>query len=175
MLITLTSGRRNVFIDWQTANVHIAVLPPMDVKRHWYWTQELLEQASRLWESTRVCLQYPYYSQYWQLFPTQDEWTVMHYIMEVLRPLRDLTLSMTKRHTVTLHHVITVYNYIGWSQGWCYAIFGYEEDSMEGRFVLRHEVSTTDAVQILCWRDSNDRYATDFYTYPHCVPDIPIV
>src|SRR5882757_1787378 len=30
--------------------------------------------------------------------------------MEVLRPFRYWTLWMSKRHTVTLHHVITVYN-----------------------------------------------------------------
>jgi len=30
--------------------------------------------------------------------------------MEVLRPFRYWTLSMRKRHTVTLHHVVTVYN-----------------------------------------------------------------
>jgi len=32
------------------------------------------------------------------------------YVMEELRPFRWSTLWMSKRHTVTLHHVITVYN-----------------------------------------------------------------
>jgi len=30
--------------------------------------------------------------------------------MDVLRPLRYFTLWMLKRHTVTLHHVMTLYN-----------------------------------------------------------------
>ena len=32
------------------------------------------------------------------------------YVMEVLRPFRHWILWMSKRHTVTLHHFITVYN-----------------------------------------------------------------
>jgi hypothetical protein len=32
------------------------------------------------------------------------------YVMEVLRPFRYWTLWMSKKHTVTLHHVMTVYN-----------------------------------------------------------------
>jgi len=35
---------------------------------------------------------------------------IVKYVMEVLRPFRYCTLWMWKRHTVTLHHVITVYN-----------------------------------------------------------------
>jgi hypothetical protein len=35
---------------------------------------------------------------------------IVMYVMEVFRPFRYWTLWMLKRHTVTLHHVITVYN-----------------------------------------------------------------
>jgi hypothetical protein len=35
---------------------------------------------------------------------------IVKYVMEVLRPFRYSTLWMSKRHTVTLHHVIPVYN-----------------------------------------------------------------
>jgi len=35
---------------------------------------------------------------------------MVRYVMEVLRPFRYWTLWMSKRHTVTLHNVITVYN-----------------------------------------------------------------
>ena len=35
---------------------------------------------------------------------------MVKYIMEVLMPFRYWTLWMLKRHTVPLHHVITVYN-----------------------------------------------------------------
>jgi len=110
VLITLTPGRRNKFIDCQKAKVRIAVLPIMDVKTRWNSTLELLESAYRLRQFTRKWLQHPKYTDYRPLFTTQDEWTIAKYVMEVLRPFRYWTLWMSKRHTVTLHHVITVYN-----------------------------------------------------------------
>jgi len=110
VLITLTAGRRNEFIDCQKAKVRIAVLPVMDVKTRWNSTLELVERAYRLREFTREWLKNPKYSDYRPLFTTQDEWTLVKYVMEVLRPFRYWTLSMSKRHTVTLHNVITVYN-----------------------------------------------------------------
>jgi len=110
VLITLTPGRRNEFIDCQKAKVRIAVLPIMDVKTRWNWTLELLKCAYRLHEFTREWLENPNYSDYQPLFTTQDEWTIVKNVMEVLRPFRYWTLWMSKRHTVTLHHVITVYN-----------------------------------------------------------------
>jgi len=45
VLITLTPGRRNKFIDSQTANARIAVLPIIDVKTLWNSTLELCECA----------------------------------------------------------------------------------------------------------------------------------
>jgi len=109
VLITLTPGRWNEFIDCQKAKVHIAVLPIMDVKTPWNSTAELLERAYRIREFTRKWLQKPKYSEYRPQFTTQDEWTIVKYVMEVLRPFRYWTLWMSKRHTVTLHYVITVY------------------------------------------------------------------
>ena len=106
----LTPGRRNEFFDCQKAKVHIAVLPIMDVKTGWKSTLELLECVYSLQEFTREWLQNPKYSEYRPLFTTQDEWTIVRYVMDVLRPFRDWTFWMSKRHTVTLHHVITVYN-----------------------------------------------------------------
>ena len=82
----------------------------MDLKTRWNSTLQLLERAYRLQEFTREWLQNPKYSEYRPLFTTQDEWTIVKYVMEVLRPSRYWTLWMSKRHTVTLHHVITVYN-----------------------------------------------------------------
>jgi len=110
VLIMLTPGRRNEFIDCQKAKVCIAVLLIMDVKTRWNSTLELLKAAYRLREFTREWLQNPKYSEYRPLFKSQDEWTIVKYVMEVLRPFRYWTLWMSKRHTVTLHHVITVYN-----------------------------------------------------------------
>jgi hypothetical protein len=110
VLITLTPGRRNKFIDCQKAKVRIAVLPIMDVKTRWNSTLELLERAYRLREFTREWLKTPKYSDYRPLFTAQDEWIIVKYVMEVLLLFRYWTLWMSKRHTITLHHVITVYN-----------------------------------------------------------------
>jgi hypothetical protein len=110
VLITLTPGRRNKFIDCETATVHIAVLPIMDVKSCWNWTHEFLQHADRLCEFTRQGLKNRKYHDYRPLFSTQDGWTVVKYVIEVLRAFRFWTLWMSKRHTVTLYHVITVYN-----------------------------------------------------------------
>jgi len=82
----------------------------MDVKTCWNSTLELLDRAYRLREFTRELLQNPKYAEYRPLFTTEDEWMIVKYIMEVLRPFWNWTLWMSKRHTVTLHHVITVYN-----------------------------------------------------------------
>ena len=37
-------------------------------------------------------------------------WSIVKYVLEVLRPFQYWTLWMLKRHKVTLHHIITVYN-----------------------------------------------------------------
>ena len=106
----LTPGCWKEFIDCQKAKFRIAVLPIMDVKTRWNSTLVLLERAYWLREFTLKWLQNPKYSDYQPLFTTQDEWTIVKYVMEVLRPFRYWTLWMSKRHSVTLHHVITVYN-----------------------------------------------------------------
>jgi hypothetical protein len=80
------------------------------VKTRWNSTLELLERACRLREFTCEWLKNPKYKDYRPLFTTQDELTVVKYVMEVLRPFQYRTLWMSKWHTVTLHHIITVYN-----------------------------------------------------------------
>ena len=95
VLIMLTPGRRNEFIHYQTAKVRIAVLPIMDVKTSWNSTLELLECAYRLREFTQEWLQNPKYAEYRPLFTTQDEWTIVQYVMEALRPFRYWTLWMS--------------------------------------------------------------------------------
>jgi hypothetical protein len=86
VFIMLTPARRNEFIDCQKAKVPIAVLPIMDVKTHWNSTLELLKLAYHLREFTREWLQNPKFSDYQLLFTTQDEWTIVKNVMEVLRP-----------------------------------------------------------------------------------------
>jgi len=46
---------------------------------------------------------------------------------------------------------------------------------MEGGLVLRCEVSSTEAVLILCQSDSNDGYAAHFSTYSESFPQVAIV
>ena len=108
--IGLTHGHWNKFIDCQKAKVRSAALPSMNVKIFWHSTLELLERANQLREITQESFQNPKYCDHQPLFTTQDEWTMVKYIMEVLRPFRYWTLWMSKRHMVPLHHVITVYN-----------------------------------------------------------------
>jgi hypothetical protein len=110
VLIMRTPGRQNELIDCQKAKVRIAVLQIMDVKTHWNSTLELLERAYHLREFTREWLQNPINAEYRPLFTTQDGWTIVNYVMEVLRTWRYWTLWMSKRHAVTLHHIVTVYN-----------------------------------------------------------------
>ena len=110
VLITLTPGRRNEFIDRQKAKVPITGFPFMDVKTCSNSTLELLQRAYRLREFTREWLKIPKYSDYRPQFTTQDEWTIVKCVMEVLRRFRYWTLLIVKSHTVTSHHVITVYN-----------------------------------------------------------------
>jgi len=50
-----------------------------------------------------------------------------------------------------------------------------EEDSIEGNLVLCHEVSTTEAFQILCWSDTSDGYTSHFCTYPWSFLELMIV
>jgi len=52
----------------------------------------------------------PESTDYRPLFTTQDEWTIVKYVMEVSTPFQYWTLCMSTRHTVTLHYIITVYN-----------------------------------------------------------------
>jgi len=81
----------------------------MDVQTRWNSILELLERAYPFREFTRVCLNNPKCSDYRPLITTQDEWTIVKYVMEVLRLFWYWILWMLKRHTVTLHHVMTVY------------------------------------------------------------------
>jgi hypothetical protein len=53
--------------------------------------------------------------------------------------------------------------------------FHQEEDSIEGGAVLSDEVHTTEAVQILYRRDSNNRYTSNFFTYPSSYPTLAIL
>jgi len=110
VLMTLTPGRRNESIDSQNAKVHIAVVPIMDVKTHWNSTLALLKWVYQLCEFTSKWLRNPKCRDYRPLSTSQDEFTIAKCVIEVLRRFRYWTLWMSKRHTVALHHLITVHD-----------------------------------------------------------------
>jgi len=110
VLITYTPGRRSEFNDCQNTKVPIAVRSIMDVNTHWNWTVQLLEWAYLLQDFTCELLENPIYGDYWPLFTTQDEGTFFKCVMEVSMSFPYWTLWTSKRHTATLHNVITVYN-----------------------------------------------------------------
>jgi hypothetical protein len=72
VLITLTPGRRNEFIDCQEAKVRIAVLPILGVKTCRNTTLQLLERAYWLREFPCEWLSNATYSDYRLLCTTQD-------------------------------------------------------------------------------------------------------
>jgi len=82
----------------------------MDVKKCWKSTLELVECAYRSHGFTPEWLRYPKYSDYRPLFTTQDEWTIVKYVLEVSQPFQYSTLWMSKRHPIPLHYIIAVFN-----------------------------------------------------------------
>jgi len=110
VLIMLKPGQQNKFRDCKKATARIVALPIMVVKTRWNMTLEWLEQGYRLLEFTCKWLRNPTFTDYWALFTSQDQWTIVKYVMEVFRRFRYWTLWMSKRHTVTLDHAIRVYN-----------------------------------------------------------------
>jgi len=61
------------------------------------------------------------------------------------------------------------------SHGWRDASFAQEDDSMEGRLVLRCQVSLTEVVKIQSWSDSNNGLATHFCTCPQSFSEVAII
>jgi len=110
VLITLTPSRWNESIDWQNAKVRLPVQPIRDVQTRFNSSLESLECAYQSQEFTPEWLRNPKYTDFQPLLTTQDEWTIGKYVIEVLRRFLYWILWMSERHTVTLHHVIDVYN-----------------------------------------------------------------
>ena len=75
-------------------------------------------------------------------------------------------------------HIPSCYHCVQWHvrlYGRCDVSISLEEDPIEGGLVLHCEVSSTEAVQILRWSDSNDRLGSDFCTYPESLLEVAIV
>lgn len=105
-----TPGHRNKFSDCQKAKAWFAVLSIEDVKTSWNSKMELLMGVYWLGECSCQWLINPQYRYHRPLFMILDKWTIVKYLMEVLRPVRYWTLCMSNQHTITLHPIITVYN-----------------------------------------------------------------
>ena len=100
--------RRDDFLEMQKGNEPIAVTLILDVKTRWNSTLAMLERAYRL--KSYTCWWLIEYPQYQGLFTTDDEWKAVEYVLQVLLPFRYWTLWMSKRKTITLHRVISIYN-----------------------------------------------------------------
>ena len=100
--------RRDDYLETQRGKEHIAVTLILDVKTRWNSTLAMLERAYRLKSYTYCWLNG--YPQYQSLFTTEDEWKAVEYVLQVLLPFRYWTLWMSKRRTITLHRVISIYN-----------------------------------------------------------------
>jgi hypothetical protein len=91
-------------------NVHITVLSIRNVHALWHSTLELLELANQFQPFTKEWLKNPNNSQYWPLSTTQDVYTIVKFMMEVLGPFHYRTFWMSNWPTVILHHDLTVYS-----------------------------------------------------------------
>jgi hypothetical protein len=101
-----------------------------------------------------------------------DHCPVCHGSIEAISILNHLDVEEACSHIASCHH--SAQRHVQ-SHGWRDASFGEEEDSMEGIPVLRCEVSSTEAFQILYRSHCNDRHAADFRTHPRSFPEVEIV
>jgi len=112
------------FIDCQNAKVRIAVIPIMGVQTFWNSTLEFFEHTYPLQEFTRKWLQNPKHTDYQPLFTTQDDWTIVKYVMEVLRQFRYIGPSGCQRgiqtHCTTLSQckMTCSITWMAWSYLW---------------------------------------------------------
>jgi len=101
-----------------------------------------------------------------------DHCKVYHGSVEGISVLDPVDVEEAYSHIPSRHHSIQQHV---WSHGRFNASFGPEEDSVERRLFLRHEVSSTEAVQILCWSASFHGYVSHFGTYPRSFSEVAIV
>jgi len=101
-----------------------------------------------------------------------DDCQVCHGSIEAISILDPLDVEEAYSHIASRYHIIQ------WhvrSHGWRDESFGQDTDSMEGRPVLRGEVSSTEAFQILRRSDSDDRHASYFRTHPGSFQEVAII
>jgi len=101
-----------------------------------------------------------------------DHFEVCHGSIEAISILDPVDVELAFSHHALRYHSVQ------WqvrSHGRLYASFGQEEDSMDGRLVLRWEVNSTEAFQILWWTDSNDGHSADFCSYPRSSLEVVLI
>jgi len=101
-----------------------------------------------------------------------DHCEVCHGSNEAISILDPVDVKEAYSHIVSLCH--SVQQHVR-SHGWCDGSVRKAEYSMDARFVLRCEVSCTEAVQILRWSETNDGHAAHFCTYPRSFLELEIV
>jgi len=175
VLITLTPGRRNEFIDCQKAKVH-------NCSTSDYGCEDTLELYTGVaWARlsftgihTRVAskpkiqrIPAAIHNSGWM-----DDSPGCHTSIEAILVLDPLNVEEAYSHIASRYHSIQWHVRSHW---WRDASFGQEEDSMERWLVLHCEVSSAEAFQILCRSDSNDRHASYFRTHPRSFQEVEIV
>jgi len=101
-----------------------------------------------------------------------DHSEVCHGSIEAISILDPVDVKEAYCHIASQYHSVQCHVR---SYGRCDASFSEEEDSMERRLVLRREVSCTEAVQMLHWCNSNNEYASHFYSNPRSFSEVAIV
>jgi len=99
--------RRQHFIEIQNNRVKIPTTLLYDLKTLWNSTLNMLERSVQLREVNKDWLQT--YAEFTPVWSTPEEWRQIEYILEVLQPIRFLTLWMSKTRGVTIHGVFQVY------------------------------------------------------------------
>jgi len=98
-----------------------------------------------------------------------DNGQVHHGSFEAIPILDPVDVEMAYSYFASCHHCL---QWHVWSYWWLCVSFGWEQDAMEGRIVLRCKGCAAEAVQILWWRHSNDRSVSHFGTYPWAFPEV---
>jgi len=126
----------------------------------------------------RIPLQVAQESQIWWLQAIllntgwMDNHQVCHGSAKVIQVLDSVDVEKPYCYSVSHPHGVK------WhvrSYGWHHVSCSWEEDSMERRLVLCHEVCTTEVVQIVCWSCSTDVYACHFSTYSSSFLEVAII
>jgi len=101
-----------------------------------------------------------------------DNCQVCHGSIEAISKLDPLDVEEAYSHIASRYHSVQ------WhvrSHEWLDGSFDQEEDSMEGRLVLRCEVSLTEDFKIPHWSDSNNWHASHFRPHPQSFPEVAII